>query len=245
MIRLLREINDTTRHAHTVSAYTVGAHALDETAPGRLPTSLPDHHRHQQNRQPQSDRARRPIHGTNLLARLDGFWRDVLRFAYDLRVPFDNNLAERDIRIATLRQKSPAAYALSPARKRSAPAAATYPRPATRRQRPRRTHPTPSRSNLDAPNHLNNYRKSHSLRLPLSPIKHSMRFNTQGQSDAEIALAATSSTRPRARHTCFNPMRKLHSLRLLPGRSLPSGWVSIRCGNCTRCDPRPPARWTS
>ena len=41
----------------------------------------------------------------NLLARLGGFATDVLRFAHDLRVPFDNSLAERDIRMVKLRQK--------------------------------------------------------------------------------------------------------------------------------------------
>jgi hypothetical protein len=41
----------------------------------------------------------------NLLARLGGFAADVLRFAHDLRVPFDNSLAERDIRMVKLRQK--------------------------------------------------------------------------------------------------------------------------------------------
>ncbi len=100
MIRLLCEINDTTRHAHTV-----GAHALDE----RLLNTY--RHRYQTiidagktaNPDPIGHGARSTA--TNLLARLDGFWRDVLRFAYDLRVPFDNNLAERDIRMVKLRQK--------------------------------------------------------------------------------------------------------------------------------------------
>jgi transposase len=51
----------------------------------------------------EGSRARSPA--ARLLARLGGFAADVLRFAHDLRVPFDNNLAERDIRMVKLRQK--------------------------------------------------------------------------------------------------------------------------------------------
>jgi transposase len=100
MIRLLCEINDTAR-----SARTAGAHAIDDrllsvyrrrydtiVAAGRAVNPSPAGHG-----------ARSPA--ANLLARLGGFAADVLRFAHDLRVPFDNNLAERDIRMVKLRQK--------------------------------------------------------------------------------------------------------------------------------------------
>ncbi len=100
MTRLLCEINDTARHARTV-----GAHAIEE----RLLTVY--RHRYQAiidagkaaNPSPPGHGARSPA--ANLLARLSGFATDVLRFAHDLRVPFDNNLAERDIRMVKLRQK--------------------------------------------------------------------------------------------------------------------------------------------
>ncbi len=50
-------------------------------------------------------RRRARTKAANLLERLDTQRDDVLRFARDFRVPFDNNLAERDIRMIKVQQK--------------------------------------------------------------------------------------------------------------------------------------------
>ena len=66
-------------------------------------------HGREQNPPPVERSARRgPIARSktaNLLRRLDEHRGEVLRFAHDFRVPFDNNQAERDLRMVKLQQK--------------------------------------------------------------------------------------------------------------------------------------------
>ena len=52
-----------------------------------------------------SGRRQKRTKAQNLLLRLDEREVEVLRFAHDFRVPFDNNLCERDLRMVKLQQK--------------------------------------------------------------------------------------------------------------------------------------------
>ncbi len=65
---------------------------------------------HQQNPPPTKRTGKRgPIRrsaSANLPRRLDEQREHVLRFAHDFRVPFDNNLAERDLRMIKIQQKT-------------------------------------------------------------------------------------------------------------------------------------------
>jgi transposase len=100
MIKLLCQLNDLTRDARNAGATTLTKRLLR--------TYRRRYHRiiaagQADNPAPTGNSARTPA--VKLLARLKTFATDVLRFAHDLHVPFDNNQAERDIRMVKLRQK--------------------------------------------------------------------------------------------------------------------------------------------
>lgn len=105
MVELLVEINNAVKTAKSADRTSLPAEQWtrlhqryrDLLAEGRRAHPPP----------PPTRRPGRPKLGTagSLLRRLDIYQDDVLRFATDFRVPFDNNQAERDIRMIRVQQK--------------------------------------------------------------------------------------------------------------------------------------------
>ena len=103
---LLSEMNEATHAARAAGQLAVDPalramltaryDALIQTGLAQNPANLPP-----------PGRRRRPAQTPtrNLLERLDTKREEVLRFLEDLTVPFDHNLAERDLRMVKVRQK--------------------------------------------------------------------------------------------------------------------------------------------
>lgn len=107
LIKLLLNIKKTKQHAKekgktSLSKTTLNNYQKQYDAiikQGFLNNPIP-------NAPPYSKRGRPPkSKALNLLERLRDFSGDILRFMYDFRVPFDNNGAERDLRMMKVKQK--------------------------------------------------------------------------------------------------------------------------------------------
>lgn len=106
MDRLLRELHHRVREAEAA-----GHHDLEPLQLAQIRAAYTQiiARGHQENPPPTIRTGRRgPIRRSvalNLLSRLDRDREHVLRFAHDFQVPFDNNQAERDIRMVKIQQK--------------------------------------------------------------------------------------------------------------------------------------------
>ncbi|WP_435962066.1 IS66 family transposase [Immundisolibacter sp.] len=105
MIDLLVEINTTVTAAKAGGHTGLGAEQLTQLRKRYQIVIAEGQHSHPA--PPPTGKRGRPKLGTagSLLRRLDIYRDDVLRFATDFAVPFDNNQAERDIRMIRLQQK--------------------------------------------------------------------------------------------------------------------------------------------
>jgi transposase len=106
MDRLLRDLHTAVRHARAADQERLNPEALAAYRAAYAQIIAEGNQRDPPGTTPTGKRGViRQTPARNLLTRLDRDRDDVLRFAYDFRVPFDNNQAERDIRMIKLQQK--------------------------------------------------------------------------------------------------------------------------------------------
>lgn len=105
MIKLLVEINTAVNHAKTAGKPALPARQLTGYR-RRYRNLITDGHQAHPPPAPTGKQGRPKLGAAGaLLRRLDRYQDDVLRFATNFTVPFDNNQAERDIRMIRLQQK--------------------------------------------------------------------------------------------------------------------------------------------
>ena len=106
MSALLLDVKDTICHARQEGRDALDEHAL-ETVVDCYREILAVGYEQNPGLAAEAGSSRRPkrTKAQNLLLRLDERQAEVLRFAHDFQVPFDNNLCERDLRMVKLQQK--------------------------------------------------------------------------------------------------------------------------------------------
>ena len=112
MSNLLLKLNATKEQAIALGKDHLDAECLDEFAQrydAIIQQGLRDNPLPTPSVPPRRGRVRK-TKTRNLLERLDHYREDVLRFAYDFRVPFSNNQAERDVRMVKVQQKVSGAF---------------------------------------------------------------------------------------------------------------------------------------
>jgi transposase len=106
LIDLLREANEVTQAARNAGLTALSAAAIDDVF-RRYDAILAEGARYHPRRlgPPGSRRRVKQTPAHNLVTRLQDHRDEVMRFVTDLRVPFDNNVGERDMRMPKLKQK--------------------------------------------------------------------------------------------------------------------------------------------
>jgi transposase len=133
MFKLLKEIHKTVEDAKALGQTALAPEQLTDfqkcydqiVAEGLLANPAPERTQEQARKR---GRVKQSL-PKNLLDRLRDHSNMVLAFMYDFKVPFDNNQAERDIRMAKLKEKFPDVFEVRTAQRIFVRCAATSPLP--------------------------------------------------------------------------------------------------------------------